>query len=184
MKKIFVIVSSVGSGRSVGGGVGAAVTGCPVGGGVGAAVTGCPVSGDVGAAVSTGDGKFVGVDVSGGDVTEESWLGSRDGEGDEGLVGNNVSCSDEVNVGEADSFLGGIVGDDVSGKDVAEEASDGNIVNVNGGVVGLVVGTPVDVVLTVDTDTLAGKVKVCTRSPQSSSPFGDSNIFVPRRYPE
>ena len=92
------------------------------------------------------------------------------------MVGDNVSFSAKLNVGEADSCLGGIEGDDVLGGDDVEEIV-GDSENV--GRAKLVVGTIVDVVFAVD----SLRVKVCTRSPQFSPLPGDSNILCPRRYP-
>ena len=89
------------------------------------------------------------------------------------MVGKSVSTSAELSVGDADSCIGGKVGVDVLGGTVGK--------NVIGGCVALVEGA--SVVITVGDAPPAGKVKVCTRSPQSSSPSGDSNTFDPRRYP-
>ena len=63
------------------------------------------------------------------------------------MVGDNVSFSAKLNVGEADSCLGGIEGDDVlRGDDVEEIVGDSE----NVGRAKLVVGTIVDVVFAVD----------------------------------
>ena len=93
----------------------------------------------------------------------------------------SVPTSAELSVGGADSCVGGILGVEVVGGAVTKmEAFVGG--GVIGSVVGLVEGTTVIVPAVLSSvDSFAGNSKVCTRSPQSSPPSGDSKIFAPRR---
>lgn len=100
--------------------------------------------------------------------------------------GPNESGGDAVGSGDVDGSIVGddgstvvddcrTIGDNVVGGDEANEVVGSKL---DEDFVGPLVGPGVVVVVVSVADS---NVNVCTLSPQASSPFGDSNIFEPRR---